>query len=398
MYNRYKSLGRPAYLEPGMFTENHYEDGVLQDSTPIAGISNTTFEEMYGQDTPLFNKKKREGILLPITEFSQTREDWIATSISWDISTSTHTSYRAKTGSCQIHDARGVGGLIATDNSEALKTQAVAKLYASGFDAGTFLAEIQQLIKMFRTFAFSLSKFVQKYDPKKLTSTYLEVRYGIRPLLYDMVAISKVIQEMSAGPRKVNRAQQGKTTSATEVIPLRFGSIAFDCRAETTLNERVVAFSRVAPPSVLIDPAITGWEVLRFSFILDWFFDVGSWIAALRGKSFHADVICAYGRKTDVVSEFLNGRVATDLFPSYSGTASIGGIYRRVSVTRVPIGTESFEIPVQFNFDLLKFLDVVAIAKQLSRISNQYTPRKRVFRYRAPKARNLAPIRYTTSP
>jgi hypothetical protein len=242
-------------------------------------------------------------------------------------------------------------------------------MYTSGFDGLTFLAELGSVAKMFTGAFARFVKFASKYDPKTAGSMYLEVRYGWRPLISDIVGISELIRNLDRPARRVYKGWHGASSSATSTASTYISRggphplvVKVNWKLTHSVNERVNVYSMVEPPAVLFDPVITGHEKIPLSFVLDWFLDVGTWLKAMRAASFHSDAIAAYGvqhiYKAVVVSaEFVR--------PGYAGSAFASSEYELTVSQRSPMSADAPSLP-RPNFDLTgyKAVDILLIAKQ----------------------------------
>lgn len=154
---------------------------------------------------------------------------------------------------------------------------------------------------------------------KALANTWLEWRYGIRPLVK---TVQDVIEHLTTQQRVFeNRLQKrkGKTAKTTSVVTGsgstaggHFSDIQYSYRQTTT--RWTVASTGFLMPSPLTwqarygldGPSIPGiaWELLPLSFVADWFVNVGVWLAALRVVSSPAQLLgTSISQRDDVTYE-----------------------------------------------------------------------------------------------
>jgi hypothetical protein len=125
--------------------------------------------------------------------------------------------------------------------------------------------------------------------PKELAQRYMELRYAIRPLIYDVNGIIAVLEkDTRLYDRFTGRGSASATASTGDLIEGH--SIEWNATADT---ERSATYYVSARAGVLyhvnvnqlrllgVDQLLeTAWELIPFSFIVDWFVGVGQAIAA----------------------------------------------------------------------------------------------------------------------
>jgi hypothetical protein len=113
---------------------------------------------------------------------------------------------------------------------------------------------------------------------------------------------------------------------------------------------------------VLLDPIVTGYELVTLSFVLDWFINVGGWLRGLRGASHHTDAQAAYGVQVTSTATIIGAELVR---AGYTGTALAAGNYTHVSQRResLPVDLPSTPLP-EINLDGFKVADILAIARQ----------------------------------
>jgi hypothetical protein len=174
---------------------------------------------------------------------------------------------------------------------------AVAQARSNIFDALTFLAEFEQTKRMFRDSVHRIGDFGAKAAGKanrhsRKTRRYafhqywLEYRYGWLPLLYSMRDLLDVIRR-----GQVIR-EFGHSTQETTFTDTRQETEATAPNEDVTWNEQINitrvyrgwASATCSPffvPRGGVDPLVTSWEVLPYSFVIDWFIPIGTWLQAV---------------------------------------------------------------------------------------------------------------------
>jgi len=135
---------------------------------------------------------------------------------------------------------------------------------------------------------------------KSLAQNWLELQYGWKPLLLDIHGLIKSIQQLNAtGDFPVLEARAGGSASNRSVWPInaspfkrtvngfsntQMGYLAITRKTsyhygvKYTIDDQTRAF---LAQTGFLNPIDLGWEVLPFSFVLDWFIPVGQFLEGL---------------------------------------------------------------------------------------------------------------------
>lgn len=202
-----------------------------------------------------------------------------------------------------------------------------------------------------------------EWEAKGIAEAWLEVRYAIRPLMYDIADALKYFEEGNSrtGKRTTFRKkiQSEKTWSTSAVVN---GATLKLTHTETTTARAGVLAERVLTSLMadfgFLNLAGVVWEKIKFSFILDW-------IINLSGLLYHLNPSATWKQ--------LAGWCKTTTLYSYSGTLST---MTPDGIKNVPIvGTHrlSYRDPVSgppltfisVNLDTFKFIDLIALARGL---------------------------------
>jgi hypothetical protein len=249
-------------------------------------------EKMIGVNTPRFFARMKAGELIPYTAFTQYSWDFRALpgtyryvglngTPGWQICGSFYASVPEEP---TLDDLLDLIPHSKIDLDEEGILQAAAANAVSGtHDTLTFLAEIRDLKRMWINVMHRL-RSIAKNDWSlwgellDAPNTWLQYQFGIRPLLSDIENIRKALANIGDEVTRVsNSATKSQIVSETKKT-LQPGTY-FDW----TLTENVVVSASARgsfaadfrPSKFQFDVITTGWEIIPFSFVIDYFFSVG---------------------------------------------------------------------------------------------------------------------------
>jgi hypothetical protein len=139
-------------------------------------------------------------------------------------------------------------------------------------------------------YEFQSKKVSGKDQLDAMSNMWLEMRYAVRPLLFEMEQLVAALESEGSPPRRTARGYNEKEETSTSDAELYLGSNYY------IHGINVVQRQSVYRAGVLYDinldgknwaavlgldqPLETIWELTRLSFLLDWFFNVGTLISA----------------------------------------------------------------------------------------------------------------------
>jgi len=217
----------------------------------------------------------------------------------------------------------------------------------------------------------------------EMANLWLELRYAVRPIFFDAHAVAKILQKgFDKSYRRTARGRtyhdKGSGTDSGSVNP--WSGITVDWESKWAWDYHVKAgclftieADRLNLGSLLgLDqPAATAWALLSGSFILDWFFTLGDYIAAYEGNtSFNVQGSWLTERYSFVSSVKAvdsstvwpqNGYGPTSLGLDADGEQNVV-----VMVTnRIPDPQKPVLPGMAIRLDVRKYMDLVAILKTL---------------------------------
>lgn len=363
----YGSVENWAYHRP---TDPYYSQ--FADTSHLVGWNKRAF---VGWDTPNYHKRRRNGELLPMTPWYQYKATGSASG-SYSITTVDTTATPD-----QYADWYSVGTEWVPSESWALDEEhicihipdkydqyvqeAAAKIYSQGHDTLTCLAELTQLKSLFEVIAKRLIKRKLPKKLKEVTGDWLATRYGLRPLIYDIESLNEAIKNLNDGRTRYSE-KAGSTTSYSYLDEVTDSKSCYSLvhrftdKVKVGLRGSVVA--DVDVPEFQFNPLQTGWELIPFSFVFDWFVNVGKTLAAVSLLSLDMDYVASKGYRIDVTREY--SVYITDTWGIYhAGTVDVTGTCTGYIEVRTPC-----RIPILPHFivklNSLKILDLIALLLQ----------------------------------
>jgi len=188
---------------------------------------------------------------------------------------------------------------------------------------------------------------------KRLSMYWLEYQYGWKPLLQDIHGATDLLADHFSKDRWVHQArgrarakQESKTQSLYVNTTLREETVTKLCVRHSLNSEDRAALSQTG----IDNPALLAWELLPYSFVVDWFLPVGNYLEALNA---FAGFTFVDGWRSDS-SKLLYFEDRNKFIPSaYGGTwyrghgSTFNRRYTRVKLTSYPdVGFPSFKNPV----------------------------------------------------
>lgn len=187
-------------------------------------------------------------------------------------------------------------------------TQARAGVLEPEFAGATFVAELGDAIRLFSSPLKAMkdllgeikgdqrkagSKFRKLSLAQFISSHWLWYRYGIMPIVHDMNDASEALTTLEgwAAPRLVSRGQSKLTDTASETQPGGFSpawSVARDVDTTLTYSVRTGIIYEHAESNTfgfsLQNVPLALWEIVPFSFVVDWFANVSDYVGAISPK------------------------------------------------------------------------------------------------------------------
>lgn len=255
---------------------------------------------------------------------------------------------------------------------------ALASAKSEAFDALTFAAELgktagmvsKRVGQIFDIASIVARRSSRERNPRRqkerFQDMWLEYRYGWRPLVYDISNITRQLEKM---PHLKNIGKSSATQDlgyssskvTTGVRQLYTGTVV---RTGTrTYRGFALALGKFGSTPEF-RPFQTAWELVPFSFVVDWLFDVGSFISAVSPIPGISTPASGYSIRESWEESRSMDVTHNPSDVDFTITGNVTGVrtITRESYTRYPSGavTPSF----YSKLDTLKIVDIGALILQ----------------------------------
>lgn len=329
-----------------------------------------------GVDIPNFHRRRRQGELLPMTNWSRWAIKGSAQGTYGPNSYPAPSTYMVKATPTGAYVPGFLPWLASTSDALAgtvdidadyFVQAAASRIYARGWDALTFLSEFHKTVAMFRGFRKRLFKAIAR---GRLDKLWLEGRYGWRILWYDMQDIQKVLANLDGERRRFTErtgasfSKTNTTTSNTGYITSIISNAEYVTTDRWTISARGCVVADIQPPKIAFNPATTAWELTTFSFVVDWFVNVGQWLESLSFLALQTGYTASTGFKITLEreSEITNVTWASGASGTYAASGS-STVDLLVRVPTTVAKTPRFSI----RLDSGKLVDLAALARGFKR-------------------------------
>lgn len=189
-----------------------------------------------------------------------------------------------------------------TPNWARLRTEAWARANSSAFDVLTNLAELPESVRMARDFMNNLHDRARRIRNLRkvrasrsfeefvrvFSDAWLEYRYGWRPLVGAAQDLFEAVDKLQS-PKKYEpvsgRSSQelsGSGSSGAYWVDNTFGGYDTTDSGSITVKARSFVTHLIGREAAAlgVNPFVTAWELVPYSFVIDWFTGIGDSIQA----------------------------------------------------------------------------------------------------------------------
>lgn len=328
-----------------------------------------------GVNTPALLSLLKRGSLLPMTPYYRYDIDRHRATFSMTVSDTAkkYNPFVEYTTNCNYVglstlDFNTLGTFVDADQQQYYVQAAAAKIYASGWDTLTFLAELRKTVGMI----LGLARKVRRLRELELRKEWLELRYGWRTLWYDIEDIVKVLNNID-GERKRYRETAGSTENYTSSLGWSQPDWAYvgltlhvSYVRTVRVGSRGTVVADIEPPQLRFNPVITAWELVSYSFVVDWLLNISQWIESLSFLALQKQHVAAGGAMVEIndgsatVAVTGNGKLSASV--SVSGTTTQTGSLKARYPMSVPSSPQ-----LLLRLDALKVVDLVCLILGIKR-------------------------------
>lgn len=174
---------------------------------------------------------------------------------------------------------------------------AAANAATAQWDVMTFMAEAEESVETLRgiahafnhktkTLAEQAARF-RKNPFKAFNQLWLGWRFGVRPMISDAQNAVKAIKGVKGEWIKGRDRDSEDLTNQKDTLHDFYGRFKLLVREKIT-GTRTYRGYAVAETDMLVgtrvgmDPLVTAWEVIPYSFVVDYFISIGNWVSTIR--------------------------------------------------------------------------------------------------------------------
>lgn len=277
-----------------------------------------------------------------------------------------------------VRYCNSLNGDFSPDIKDTAYLQALSSLNLKDVDLGAFLkeyGETAQLVGDIADLTVDCLRFLRKRDvggfinrlrpnvvhrlpgSQKVVDTYLTYHYGIKPALQDVAgAVQTLTRQPVENTRMTAKGSYGRNGRKVARVNLGDPYVVMartnwvdSCRVFISATRREESRADDLRWALgLDDPLSTAWEITPFSFVADWVFPIGDWLAAVNASKHYTDwqVCCSqYLKETTEYSGASETASGVNNWSQVSGKTEIFHVKRTVG-TRLPMVGIPFKNPV----------------------------------------------------
>ena len=296
------------------------------------------------------------------------------------------TTYRG-VGSKQVGHLGG-SRINGSDLRLQAMTTAVAGISAPEVQGLVSLAELRETISFLRRPAKAWTDFAKRAKRHKnrgtrkdkaksvaqfLSDNWLSYRYGVRPIVMDVQNGMKALKYYNDKQPKRFTARGSASDSDTRTSNYGLGVYSCEHQTKFEMNVRAGVLYELEEGYDVFGVnysqiPVAAWEVIPFSFVADWFVNIGSYVEAITPKSGARELARWTTTKEVKTSDFSCIRTSVASPRELFGQAPGLEYLQTTSVTRVPSGTIGLvrnRLPFTGDIGTKRIVDAFALANNI---------------------------------
>lgn len=226
-----------------------------------------------------------------------------------------------------------------------------------------------------------LRELYRELTPKEVADRYMEARYAIRPLIYDVRGILSSLEKRREHVRRTFRGEASDSHTNMDSVGhnpgLSYITSTWGRCLEYTVSARAGVLCDIEVSEIstfgLDQIAETAWELVPFSFIVDWFTNCGDWIAAQTPNA-GVNQRASWVTVKETLTTTQNCISAVSTASSNSGWSNVSLTFPSVTWSRKEEVLERIVDPttnvfpsVDINLDAFKLTDMGIILRNLTK-------------------------------
>jgi hypothetical protein len=124
---------------------------------------------------------------------------------------------------------------------------------------------------------------------KQLANRWLEYQYGWKPLMSDIYGgLEELSKSLETGVYRFQKTSESMTFRSTASGVKSYSQEPYICYRTTNVSQRARARYRIKYAGLkqlsqigITNPALLAWELIPYSFVIDWVFPVGDFLSSL---------------------------------------------------------------------------------------------------------------------
>jgi hypothetical protein len=196
----------------------------------------------------------------------------------------------------------------------------------------------------------ALDALHKRVRPGNYGNLWLEYQYGWRPLVQDVYATADALLNR----RKYQAIRVTARSRRVDRYPVTRDLIGNGVEERLFMNssERMLITALFAPPDNLtttlagfssLNPVSIGWELIPYSFVFDWFIDIGGYLRSLESAAVYqrgfVDGFLVHGIKQETQSSIYGGVGESSYYYRYSTASSRYSTKFRTPLSSIPVPT-----------------------------------------------------------
>lgn len=222
-----------------------------------------------------------------------------------------------------------------------------------------------------------MKRLAKEITPKELANRYMEARYAIRPLAYDVSNALKAFQTKMEPKRLTTRGvstESGSWSDTYQTVGNMYYTVSVLRQTEQNVSARAGILHVVDHMNQLhvwgMDRIFTSaWELIPLSFVVDWFFNIGKLIAAWQPKIYQR-TLASWVVVTTTTIQTCTVSSCVPLWPTSAiieKSFTHSAMCSLITTNKVRMGSPTLPVFPDFNvrLDVLKLLDLGLIMRSL---------------------------------